>query len=324
MSTRWDGPAKVTILFLILSISMVFLDYNDKSVLISPTSFSPSNLISEGGAGIALTFNGWSVDNWYTIRDLLNAYEAKATFFVGNFDFLAQDHYDKLLALKSDGHEIGAQGYNYYDAVDYVNNYSLQAYIDDEITPAIEVMSENELSPLSFAYPFGSRNSILDNELLKHFLRLRATAYTSNVTRVVDLDSVYYGWQDETLVRGVGIDYEYENSIEEIIDGMDRAVQNNEVLVLYAHTITYDATPYGTPEAKLIAILEAAQTRDLAFYTITGLSDLIVPTTPTTPTDTGRTNNTWGVNDFIISIIITCVGIAFLWVFVTVFFRDEH
>jgi peptidoglycan/xylan/chitin deacetylase (PgdA/CDA1 family) len=321
MLKHWDAIAKVIILFLILSTPLVLLAYND-TVTHKSSSFTHIAQEDQDGAGIALTFNGWSVDNWYTIRNLLNTSGANVTFFVGNFDFLTEDHYNKLRALKSDGHEIAAQGYDYYDAVDYVTNYSLQAYIDNEITPTIELMSEKELTPTSFAYPFGSRNSMLDTELLKHFSRLRATAYTSNDTRIDDLDMAYYGWQNETLVRGVGVDYEYENSIEEIIEGMDRAVQENEVLILYAHTITYDATPYGVPEAKLIAILEAAQARNLPFYTITGLSDMIIRTTPTTTENGG--GNPWGLNDFVISIVIACVGIGFLWIFVTVVFRDEH
>jgi hypothetical protein len=131
---------------------------------------------------------------------------------------------------------------------------------------------------------------------------------------------VYYKWQNETLVRGAGIDYEYENTVEEIIEGMERASRNSEVLVLYGHTITYDATPYGTPEEKLISILEAAQILNLVFYTISGLSHAITPTSPT-PTPTG--NGGWGMNDFMISIIISGVGIAVLWVVVSVLFRDD-
>jgi peptidoglycan/xylan/chitin deacetylase (PgdA/CDA1 family) len=314
---------------------MVFLVHNIQLTAASPMSFLHSSdlkpvsnfdesslQVNQGSAGIALTFNGWSVDNWYTMRSLLNTYGAKVTFYVGNFDYITNDHFEKLRTLKSDGHEIAVQGYDYHDAVDYVSNYSLQAYVDNEVTPAIELMAENELNVTSFAYPYGSRNSFIDNELLKHFTRLRATAYTSNATRLVDLDMVYYEWQNETLVRGAGIDYEYENTVEEIIEGMERASRDTEVLVLYGHTITYDATPYGVPEEKLISILEAAQTLNLVFYTISGLSNVTYPTTPTpTPTPTG--NGGWGLNDFLISIIISGVGIVVLWVVVSVLFRDD-
>ena len=150
-------------------------------------------------------------------------------------------------------------------------------------------------------------------------MRIRATAYTTSTTRIVDLDPVYYKWQNESLIRGVGIDAEYNNSIEDIIEGMERASQHNEVLVSYTHTLTDDILDYGTPVEKMEAILEAAQTLNLTFYTVSGLSN---PTTSTTPTGNGNTNSTWGLNDTVITIIISCVGSGFLWICVSVVFRD--
>ncbi len=330
MSISWDTPARIIVLLLILSIPLAFLGYDDRHIATPSVHFTltndmrsgsnlsePSAQVSQGGPGIAITFNGWSVDNWYGIRSLLNTYNAKATFFVGNLGYLTNDDFDKLRTLKSDGHEIASQGLHFFDAEDYINNYSLQAYIDDEITPALEILSENELIPSSFAYPFGSRNSLLDAELLRHFTRLRATAYSTTTTRVVDLDPVYYTWQNESLIRGVGIDAEYDNPIEDIIEGMERAHQYNEVLVSYTHTLTEDILNYGTPVEKMEAILEAAQTLNLGFYTVSGLSNPTTLIPPTTPTESGLPF------DLVVSIVISGVGILLLWVLVSYIFRDD-
>ncbi|RDE15381.1 MAG: hypothetical protein C4K48_04045, partial [Candidatus Thorarchaeota archaeon] len=170
------------------------------------------------------------------------------------------------------------------------------------------------------------RNSTIDAELLKYFIRLRSTAHTSNTTRIVDLDSVYYKWQNEVLIRGVGIDSEYGNTVDEIIQGLERAHQSDEVIILYGHTPTYDSPDYGTPVEKLASILEAAQTMNLVFYRV---SDLVLPGTgtSTTPIDnrsTGITSSTGGLNDIAVSVLMACAGIGLLWVVVSVIFRDKE
>jgi len=331
-----DALVGAVVLFLILSISMDLLGNKDRIVVspYQPISYSgipfdshgATTLVTPGLPGIAITFNGWAVDEWYSIMSLLSNYSAKVTFFVGNIDNLTSSEFGKLRTMKNAGHEVAISGLRYVNAVEFVRNNSLQAYIDEEIAPAIELMTENELPPKSFAYPFGSRNSTIDAELLKYFIRLRSTAHTSNTTRIVDLDSVYYKWQNEVLIRGVGIDSEYGNTVDEIIQGLERAHQSDEVIILYGHTPTYDSPDYGTPVEKLASILEAAQTMNLVFYRV---SDLVLPGTgtSTTPIDnrsTGITSSTGGLNDIAVSVLMACAGIGLLWVVVSVIFRDKE
>lgn len=339
MLLRLDALERIFVLLLILSTLLVLIGNHGKISDSHSESFSflnnvepffdhrkPGVLVSPGNAGIAITFNGWAVDNWYGIKNLLNEYGAKVTFFVGNLGNLTNDEFQKLNELKGEGHEIATQGFRYLDAVEYVENNSIQSYIDDEITPALEIMDENNLFPTSFAYPFGSRNSTIDAELLKHFTRLRATAYSSNTTRIVDLDQIYYKWENESLIRGVGIDVEYGNTIEELFQGLERAEVSNEVLVLYAHTITYEFSDYGTPVDILEAILDAAQTMDLVFYRVSDLmiTNNVLPTMPTDNNSTQNTNYPLSLNDFVLSVVLSCVGIGLLYLLVSVIFRDER
>ncbi|MGY5882011.1 MAG: hypothetical protein RTV31_17335, partial [Candidatus Thorarchaeota archaeon] len=219
--------------------------------------------------------------------------------------------------------EVSISWLLYVNSVEFLSNTSLKSYVDEEITPAIELMSEIELLPTSFAYPFGSRNTTIDVELSKYFIRLRGTANTSNTTRIVNLDSVYYKWQNEVLIRGVGMDSEYGNTINETIEGLERAQQSNEVIVLYGHTPTYDTPDLGTPVEKLVAILEAAQTMNLVFYRV---SDLVVATgsSTTTPINNGDTNRTIGIIDIIVSIVLPCAGIGLLWVLASIILPKEQ
>ena len=333
MSMHRGALVGVVVLFLILSTSVAVLVNKGGLPVLQNRSkideYSAKNevaaQVAPGLSGIALTFNGWAIDDWYNMSSLLSGNNATATFFVGKIENLNSSDFEKLRAIKYDGNEIGLSGFRYVNAVDYTENHTLQEYIDEEITPAIEVMSDNDLFPTSFAYPYGSRNSTIDAELLRYFLRLRSTAYTTNTTRVVNLDLVYYNWQNEALIRGVGMDSEYGNTIEEITQGLERAQQSDEVLVLYGHTPIYNSPDYGTPAEKLLSIIQEAHALNLAFYRV---SDLVLPTTSTatTSTDTGGTmpsTQASGWNDLVVSIFISCLGIGVLWVLVSFIFRDE-
>ncbi|MFW9965062.1 MAG: polysaccharide deacetylase family protein, partial [Candidatus Sifarchaeia archaeon] len=295
---------------------------SDMEILLD--NYDTTALITPGMPGVAITFNGWAIDEWYNIRGLLNYYGARVTFFVGNINDLNSSDFEKLRTLKNAGHEVATSGFRYVNAIDFVRNYSLQTYIDTEITPAIDLMSENDLFPTSYAYPFGSRNSTIDSELLKYFLRLRSTAYTSNTTRIVDLDQVYYKWENEALIRGVGIDSEYGNTIEEIIEGLERAQQSNEVLVLYGHTPTYDTPDYGTPVEKLISILEAAQMLNLELYRVSDLAVDLSSTTTSPINNETNTNGIIGINDILISIVLASAGVGILWVLASLIFPNKQ
>jgi hypothetical protein len=68
--------------------------------------------------------------------------------------------------------------------------------------------------------------------------------------------AVYYKWDDTPLVYGVEIDDNTGVSLESIKSGIDYAIQNEYVLVLYGHTITPTVTgDYQTSTSKLEEIL---------------------------------------------------------------------
>jgi PKD repeat protein len=110
----------------------------------------------ESHAGIALTFDDNSIDEWYAIRPILQQYNAHVTFFVCRFGSLDHDKIDKLKILKADGNEIAFHGLYHTDAVTYLQNHTVQQYLDYEIIPGINLMKDAGLEPLDFAYPDGS------------------------------------------------------------------------------------------------------------------------------------------------------------------------
>lgn len=138
------------------------------------------------GPGLALTFDDSAVDEWYGIRDLLASYGARVTFFVTRFHKLSDERLDMLRDLRSDGHAIEAHGVHHLDAPEYVEQNGIQAYVDDELVPSLEIMRELGFDPHSFAYPFGSRTSALDHAVLEHVQLARSVAWTIASPLVTD------------------------------------------------------------------------------------------------------------------------------------------
>ena len=107
-------------------------------------------------AGVAITFDDDTVDQWYATRSIFQKYNAHATFFVSGFASLDQSEIDKLKILQAEGHEIAYHGYNHVDEVEYIQDNSLNAYMNDEIIRGVNLMKSKGLNPVDFAYPFGS------------------------------------------------------------------------------------------------------------------------------------------------------------------------
>ena len=237
--------------------------------LISFSCTSPVSNCKEGG--IVITFDDAYIDEWYSIRDLLNTYKAKATFFVSHFDYLNEDQIKKLMILRNDGHEISLHGLRHLNAVNFVRDNSVGKYLEVEIYPAINVMKKRGICPLSFAYPFGAHTSRIDNALLISFKHLRATAYTNKTKRIIDLNQIYYKCSNEKIMYGVGIDNNYKNSIEEIHKGLKKALEKKEIIILYAHKTSNKTGDYNTPIDRLEAILKYASENGLKFYRVSDL-----------------------------------------------------
>ena len=127
--------------------------------------------------GVALSFDDASVDLWFEIRDLFKAYDARVTFFVSRYTAIPAFH-DMLRELANDGHDIAAHSVLHLRAPSYVEEHGLQAYLEDEAVPSIQVLRDAGYNVTSFAYPFGARTDELDDALLEHVSVLRSVSFT--------------------------------------------------------------------------------------------------------------------------------------------------
>lgn len=122
-----------TLMLVILAVSLV--GYFSGSA--AAVSYENTNLYyggNEENGAVSLTFNVYeSTENVIKILDILDEYQAKATFFIGGC--WADDNVDCVREIFKRGHELGSHGYFHKDhsKMNYETNL-------EEIRPSIKLL----------------------------------------------------------------------------------------------------------------------------------------------------------------------------------------
>lgn len=259
---------KVIVVGVIFMLLIASLGLIKRGETVSSKKFDP---------GIALTFDDKTIEQWHNARELFNKYNVNVTFFVSKIHALTKKEISMLKELRDDGHEIGSHSFNHLNAERFVSLNFVEDYIDYEINPSIKLLKRKGFSPGSFAYPFGARSEKIDEALFNKFEIIRGTAYTNNQTRIKDLDKVYYSEKKENrLIFAVGIDEIYKNTNDEIIQGIERAEENKEILIFYGHSIgkTAGKDEYKVDIDTLEEIIKFTSEKGLKFYTVSDIAKL--------------------------------------------------
>jgi hypothetical protein len=127
----------------------------------------------EARPAVAFGFDDDSLDEWSTIRPLLDRHDARVTFFISGFDAFTEDHRAQLATLAADGHAIESHTLHHLEAAAYPAGP--QAYYDEEVAPQIALLRAAGYTPESFAYPYGSRTEATDAAIAPHVRFLRTT-----------------------------------------------------------------------------------------------------------------------------------------------------
>ena len=217
-------------------------------------------------AGVAITFDDNSIENWSAIRNLLNNYTANATFFVSNYGTLDESEKDMLRELQSDGHEIGYHGYAHLDASIYLENHTINEYMSNEIINGITQMQRDGFNPVDFSLPngHGDDNSSLMNALQQNFTHIRSTAR----------GPIYYQYGSNTsVIYAQGIDdITYNQSMNDIYNEISTAKENDEIVIFYCHDpVPGNPLEYQISYSRLQNILVNASQNNMKFYTISEL-----------------------------------------------------
>jgi len=224
--------------------------------------------------GIAITFDDRNINNWYSYRNYYWENNIKSTFFLSQIHEYTNDEINMLIELKNDGHELGYHGTHHINANDYLQNHTVQNYLDYEIFPDLDICDSIFGYPTSFAYPYGVRNNSLDSALSNYFQILRSTAYGNLApnNNIKELDKIFVNISEiNTLVYGVGIDSIYNNSINSIQEGINRAYANDEIIILYLHNIDGNES-YHINFEVFDQIIYYVRKLNMPFLTISGIN----------------------------------------------------
>jgi PKD repeat protein len=218
-------------------------------------------------AGVAITFDDDTIDQWYAIRDILNRNNAHVTFFVSNFASLNQDQINKLKTLQADGHEIAFHGYAHVAAAQYLQSHSINEYLDNEIINGVNLMKNEGFNPVDFAYPYGDDDPALTLALQAYFGHIRDTYEGGD-------DGYYQYGSNQADIAGFQIDDHPNGPSKDAIDyGISIARQEDKILILYGHqpvqTVTGD---YMTSYDMLEHILKTVSENNMKFYTVSELT----------------------------------------------------
>lgn len=202
-------------------------------------------------SGILLAFDDYNADNWSSYFDLFDEYGVKVTFFVNSFEPT-----DFCYEAVERGHEIGYHGAYHLKATEATPEEIQSAVIDP-----IETFREKGIELTTFAYPYGSYDQNLNEQLLNHYKVLRG-AYYYDLHSKADLR---HGFVESYSLDNINhaSDEEYEASITRILSELSDNV--GAVASLYSHAISYG--DWCITEERLIFLFEKADELGLKFYT---------------------------------------------------------
>lgn len=208
----------------------------------------------EPRGGIIFTFDDQFIDNWLAHQTLFDAYDIQATFFITRPHELDSSDIQNLRLLAEAGHEIASHGLNHINPMNYAD--SPDVYLQEEILPAITILEELDIAVHSFAYPFGRSFPALDSLLLNHVDFIRKATWNKEETTIDHYDNIYMRDPENRITNSMGIDHNYDISLENFEQGVIRARENNEVLVLHAHKINTSKEDYTTHPDMLEAYFQ--------------------------------------------------------------------
>ena len=201
--------------------------------------------------GVAFTFDDLaSVSSWNLARNIFQENGIDATFFVDHWHQASPEQLNILQTLRADGHQIACHSYSHLSIYDpkYDNEEDkAEAYLQDQVLPAIENMQQDGFNPVSFAYPYTRYTGRHHAKIKKYLPSIRT--FLSNT---------------------MSIDQISGNTLDDIKAEMAKIKANKEVVTFIAHVIVPEGeaqtSNYSIKEQKLKDIIDEAKRLGLKFY----------------------------------------------------------
>ncbi|MBQ6618946.1 MAG: polysaccharide deacetylase family protein [Thermoguttaceae bacterium] len=225
--------------------------------------------------GIVLSFDdSGNLPLWAEQIELFQKYGARATFFVTNPAELSDTEAAALKKLADSGMAIGVHGVHHVASVDYVNEHGTEAFLADEVRPALETLRNvYGLNPTSFAYPYSQGDARTDAALQTLFCHVR-TGYSSGKP-LAESDPFFIPLEtvDQVFTMGAwSCDMATEKIVEtQVYPALERLKERSEIIVFLAHKISPEGQQYFIKPDILEMILKRCSELGLRFYTFDDL-----------------------------------------------------
>ena len=236
-----------------------------------------ANAATNQTGGIALSWDDvLSINPCYEYLETFQKYNATSTININTNDLSisGQGTKDNLSKLYLAGWEVASHGHKHEDSILFLNNHTSAEYLNQEIIPSIVELTSYGYPVYSFVYPYGSNNNTTDALLSPYFRTLRSTEFDTKDGMDVNGSAAYYKWDNTQVLYAVEIDDQSNATLESIQYGIDEAIKNGTVLLLYGHTITPTVTEeYQTSTERLDAILNYTYQNGGKFYNLEDLGN---------------------------------------------------
>lgn len=224
---------------------------------------------------VVFSFDDQYIEEWFAHRDLFKKYDIKASFFITRPHLLSAEQIKMLRILIADGHEIGNHSLTHKSALDYAD--SIEVYIEKEVLAANKIFNSLGIEIVSFSYPYGASDSLIDNRMGEMFKYLRKATWDYKDTLLSAYPEIFARPDNYTIVNAMGIDNNYRISEESLKSGLLRAKENNEVLILYAHIIDTLAMDYVISPQSLESAFQMVNQMGIKSIRLKDLEDYYNP-----------------------------------------------
>ena len=150
----------------------------------------------------------------------------------------------------------------------YIKENGYRRYLKDEIDSGLKTMNALGFSCTSFAYPYGAKFWCTDLILSSKFDYLRGVVPLNKEKDLTTIDEIFYSFNKVKSLYAISFDSNSGISNKMLKEGISRAKEKNEVLMLYAHSPTKsDQKNYSFSTETLKFIIDQATANNLTFYT---------------------------------------------------------
>lgn len=214
------------------------------------------------GGAVCFTFDDSRYADWLTQRELFRKYHAKGTFFYSGE--LTACHLDSMRLLQADGHTVGLHSLHHRNC-DMTEEKELEEYVEKEILPQLELCCKEGIKVECFAYPNNIHTEESDKKLGKYFRHFRAgispRPEAAKGYWIADFPQCFYTYEQVArtpALAGPGIGEYYLTKLENLDAALEKAAENDSLIIFFSHGIYENAPGIHMPVAVLEHCLKKA------------------------------------------------------------------